>query len=393
LYLRLQIFQRALGGLEEILGPQVQKLTLGLLAGKLTPAQEEEAIERAAQVLENVRHQEEQLEANAANLVAYGDYILNQVKAARELKRLITGSDIENYVVDYLQERYPGSRFAQIEPGSGVYDLELSAKAKSELGQFVERNRLQRFTALHRPSSGALRCWFENRVARPGTRTVELLGQLHPLVRFVSADLRLQIERGERPFWPAIAARIDKRAAGFGVMPGQYGFAVFHWSVQALQPKDQLHYAAASLGADGSTLADDASELLVGAALAEGTEWLEAKHGVAVDLEQAANTVVELYADSNQSYQAFVQRATDENVDRVNIQVAALDRHLHNQVRKLEDIRQRLLMASRRNLAKATDGRIAKLQERVEIRRLRIESGRDVRARSELICVGIIEVH
>ncbi|MBY0438802.1 MAG: DEAD/DEAH box helicase [Burkholderiales bacterium] len=393
LYVRLQIFQRALGGLEEILGQQVQKLTLGLLAGKLTSAQEDEAIERAAQVLENIRHQEEQLEANAANLVAYGDYILNQVKAARELKRLITGSDIENYVVDYLHERYPGSRFVQLEPGSGVYDVELSAKAKAELGQFVERNRLQRFTALHRPASGALRCRFENRVARPGTRTVELLGQLHPLVRFVSANLRLQIERGDRPFWPAIAARIDAGAGGSGVTPGQYGFAVFHWTVQALQPKDQLHYAAAPLGVDALPLADEAAERLVGVALAEGMEWLEAKHGVGVDLEYAADTVVGLYGDSNGRYEAFVQRTTDENVDRVNVQIAALDRHLDNQVRKLEDIRQRLLMASRRSLAKATDGRIAKLQERVEIRRLRIESGREVRARSELICVGIIEVH
>jgi len=393
LYARLRIFERALGGLEEILGREIQKLTLGLLTGKLTPQQEEEQILRAAQVLENVRLQEEQLEANAANLVAYGDYILNQVKAARELKRLITGRDIEGYVVDYIQERYPGSRFALVDADSRTYDIDLSVSAKAELGAFVDRNRLHAFTALHRPSSGPLRCRFENRVASPGARRVELLGQLHPLVRFVSTELRVGTERGERPFWPAVAARIDVAAlGGRGGAQGRYVFAVFHWSVQALQPKEHLHYAAALLEAPIEQLPDDDAEMLVTTAIAKGEEWLEAKGAVGIDLEAAAETAVELYADGNERYKDFVRRATDENEDRVNVQLAALGRHLDNQMRKLEETRQRLLVAGRRSLAKATDGRIARLRERVEIRRKRIESGREVRARADLICVGLIEV-
>jgi superfamily II DNA/RNA helicase len=69
LHERLQIFERALGGLEEILGREVRNLTLRLLTGRLTAAQEEEQIELAAQALENVRLQEERLEASAGDLV------------------------------------------------------------------------------------------------------------------------------------------------------------------------------------------------------------------------------------------------------------------------------------------------------------------------------------
>ncbi len=391
LYARLQIFERALGGLEEILGKEIQKLTLGLLTGKLSAAQEDEEIERAAQRLENVRQQEEQLESNAANLVAYGDYILNQVKAAQELKRLITGVDIEKYVVEYLQERYSGSRFVATDTATRTYDIELSAAAKADLGQFVDRNRLQRFTALHRPSSGAQSCRFENKVATPGARRIELLGQLHPLVRFVSTGLRAQIERGERPFWPSVAARVRSSALG-ELKVGRYAFAVLHWSVQALQTKEHLHYAAISLGEGGVQVTDEQAEKLVVTTIAEGEEWLEAKGAVGIDLNAAAEAAVDLYADGNERYKEFVKRASDENADRVTVQMAALDRHLENQVSKLEDIRQRLSIAGRRSLAMATDGRIAKLRERVNIRRARIEGGREVRARAELICVGIIEM-
>lgn len=392
LYSRLQIFERALGGLEEILGREVQKLTLRLLTGRLTAEQEEAQIEWAAQALENVRLHEERLEANAADLVAYGDYILNQVKAARELKRLISGRDIEGYVVDYLQERYPGSRFTLIDPAQRAYDVELSVAAKAELGPFVERLRLHKFTALHRPSSGALRCRFENRVAAPGARRVELLGQLHPLVRFVSTELQARIERGERPFWPAVAARVRASRVGIALDNGRYVFNVFRWSVQALQAKEQLFYAVARLDSGVGELADDDAERLVASAIAEGEEWVEAKGAVGIDLNAAAEAAVELYAGGNDRFNLFVKRATDENADRVAVQLAALDRHLANQEEKLNAIRERLLLAGRRSLAKATQGRIAKLRERVQIRRTRIEAGREVRARSDLICVGLIEV-
>ena len=84
--------------------------------------EQERRIDQTAQALENLRIEEEQLEQDAANLVAYGDYILNQVKAARELHRWISGDDIRRYVFDYLRLHYPGCELRQIEPGSLLYE-------------------------------------------------------------------------------------------------------------------------------------------------------------------------------------------------------------------------------------------------------------------------------
>lgn len=392
LYSRLQIFERALGGLEEILGQAIQELTLNLLSGRLSTAQEEVEIERAAQRIENVRNQEEQLEHSAADLVAYGDYILNQVKAARELKRSISGGDIENYVIDYVLDHYPGSRFTSVDADTKTYDVELSITAKASLAQFVERHRLHRHTALHRPASGAQRCRFENKVVVPRNAKAELLGQLHPLVRFVSAELRAMSESGERPFWPTVSARIARERVPDGLPPGRYVFAVHHWSVQALQVKEQLHYSASRLADTSPQLDDDTAERLIVAAISNGEDWLEARTAAGVDFAAAADAAVDLYTAANARYNDFVHRATDENTDRVNIQLAAVDRHLQNQIEKLQTIQSDLLVRGRRGLARATEGRMAKLKERVGIRRARIEAGREVRARAEFLCVGVLEI-
>jgi hypothetical protein len=166
---------------------------------------------------------------------------------------------------------------------------------------------------------------------------------------------------------------------------------VLHWSIEALQAKEHLHYAALRMG-NKDALSDEDAEKLVVTCVGGGLEWVEARTGVGIELEEASEHAVNLYVAGHERYNEFVQRAKDENTDRVNVQIAALERHLETQLRKLDEIRQRLLVSGRRSLARATEGRMTKLRERVEIRRLRIEGGRDVRAQENLICVGVIDV-
>ena len=85
LYERLNIFKRALGGLEAVLGDEIKFLTIELLKGQLTEEQENERIMQTAQAIANLQEQEEKLEDQANNLVAHGDYILQQVSAAESL--------------------------------------------------------------------------------------------------------------------------------------------------------------------------------------------------------------------------------------------------------------------------------------------------------------------
>ena len=95
---RLDIFKRALGSIESILGEVIRELGYKLLTThSLTPEQEEERINLARVAIETTNRNQEDLENQATQLIAHGDYIQNKVRAARELGRYIP--EIVNLVV------------------------------------------------------------------------------------------------------------------------------------------------------------------------------------------------------------------------------------------------------------------------------------------------------
>ena len=69
---KLDIFKRALGGMEVILGEQIRELTSALLSQDLTPEQEEERIDQTFVAVENIKQQQDEIEASAGHLIAHG---------------------------------------------------------------------------------------------------------------------------------------------------------------------------------------------------------------------------------------------------------------------------------------------------------------------------------
>ena len=115
----LDLCRTALGDFEAILGDEIRRLEIDLLSQELSPEQQEQRIDQTAQALENRKLEEQRLEREAATLVAYGDYLLTHIQAARELNRWITGDDIYRYVSDYLRVHYPDANYVssgQIHP-------------------------------------------------------------------------------------------------------------------------------------------------------------------------------------------------------------------------------------------------------------------------------------
>ncbi len=114
LYARLRIFERALGGMEAVLGEQISDLTADLLRMPLTPEQEQQRIEQTAMAVERIRHDQDELEKQASHLIAHGGYILDEVQAAHQFKKRITAEDLIAYVKDYLDKFCQGFEFKQL---------------------------------------------------------------------------------------------------------------------------------------------------------------------------------------------------------------------------------------------------------------------------------------
>lgn len=386
LYEKLDLCRRAIGDFEEILGDQVDQLTIELLKQTLSPKQQELQIEQTAQAVANLRREQEKLEEEAAHLIAYGDYILNQVQAAREMNRSINGPDLREYVLDFLKTKYTGCTFRQHAENELRWDIGLSPAAKHDLGQFISANDLGVHTRLVN-TGAAVSVIFENRVAAPRQASLEPISQFHPLVRFVAKQQR-EMTEGLRP---AVAIRVPKRALGDSPMPADvYVVALQLWSLSGVQSQERLVYAGYRFGQERVSIDDDDAERLALAAAAAGETWHSASSEV--DLEEAyriAND--ELFGAFDERFVNQLRELEAQNDDRASIQLKSIDRHFESSLAALEAVRTRHLTNGRNGLVVATEGRIAALRERVALQRLRIQERRKLVSSKVDVAVALIQ--
>jgi superfamily II DNA or RNA helicase len=385
LYKRIDIFEKALGGLEVILGEEIQKLTLDLLSGYLTPEQESTRIEQTALALANIRHQEDQLEEQSANLVALGDYVMNQIKAARELNRLISAYDLWIYVHDFFQKYYQGCEFRQQTGDDINVAVLLSSEARYDLEEYTRNEKISHLTHLTRASSVPVLCRFENRVTMTTPGKVELISQFHPLVRFVSHRLR----ELEESYYPAVSISVHHNELP-QVEYGIYIFTIQRWSSSGLQEREQVFFSASNISKRNKFLHEDDAEKLVTTAALHGHDWLEASN--LVDCAEAAKIAEHLLTYSDDRYANYVRQKEAENNDRADLQEKTLDQHLANQLNTLEGIRTTHLQNNRLSLTKATEAKMNTLKEKVKQRKLQIKGRRELKSRKDEMCIGLIEV-
>ncbi len=385
LYERMKIFEKALGGLEIILGDEIKKLTLDLLSGNLTPEQEAHRIEQTALVLENIRHQEDQLEEESANLVALGDYVMNQIKAARELNRVISGHDLWIYVKDFFQKYYPGAEFKKHEKEALNVSINLSSDAKYDLEEYSRSTKILHMTQLTRASSSPVQCRFENRVTMTTPGKLELISQFHPLVRFVSSRLN----ELEESYYPAVSISIFHNELPQYIR-GVYVFTIQRWTSSGLQDREQIYFSAKRIDDGSQNINEDEAEKLVTTAALHGRDWLEAAN--LIDCNKAAAIAESLMLFSDNKFTEFEQQKEAENNDRADLQERTLEQHLANQLSKLEIIRDSHINNNRSSLAKATEAKMRKLKEKIDLKMLQIKNRRVLKSRKDEMCIGLIEI-
>jgi SNF2 family DNA or RNA helicase len=389
LYRRLNLFERTLGGLEAMLGDDIRKLTNDLLRGTLTSAQEQIRIDQTAQALITLRNEEERLEEEAPNLVAYGDFILRQVTAARDLHRWISGEDLRNYVIAFLQDNYPGCRFEQRESAARplTYDVSLSADAKYGLQEFVRSRGLIGKTALANADSAPVRVCFENKVAVTGHIKAEIVGQVHPLVRFVSESIAKTSSECQFPV--AIRLRTADRPAD--TLPGRYAFLVQQWTATGLQDKEVLFSVCVSLDEGNTPIGDDASERLLQAASNLGVDWPEVVGQI--DCHGAARIIADVCAPYlDRQFTSFVQRIKDENGDRANLQLQSVERHYLRQREERQNRLNQYASTGKQRLIPAIEGQLRALETSTQLRRQRISEGTNVGSRCTEVGLGVLLV-
>ena len=384
LYERLGIFEQTLGGLEAVLGDQIRKLTDDLLSGNLTAEEEEERIEQTEQAISNLLDMEKRLENEAVDLVAHGDYILNQVKAARELQRNISSEDIWNYVYDYFIREYQGSEFVQQKADDLDFQVKLSPEAKYDLSRFLSKTQLGSKTLLGSVQPATVRCIFKNQVAVRKPGRVEIVNQMHPLVRFVSDCIVAQ----DSHFYSPVSVAVDHQYVK-ELEPGIYVFVVERWSVMGIRATERLHVSAKRNGGDQGFLQGELAEKLITVAARAGKDWLSPKSHV--DLADAVKSVEQCQLNAEKRYHQFIRQIEAENNDRGDVQEEALRRHLERELEKLNATLHKQI--GNEKVARMTRGRIDKRKYLVDQKLREIQERRNLKHHKKEICIGVVQIH
>jgi superfamily II DNA or RNA helicase len=380
---RLQIFTRALGGLEGILGGVIQDLTTDLLSQRLTPAQQEDRIQRSALAVEKVRQQQDELEKQASHMIAHGGYILEQVRAAHEFKKRITSEDLEIYVRDYLNKYARGFQFQKVRPDELLFDIRLSPDLAASLQEFVRQKRLTGITRL--ANGDVVRCRFLNKLVPPDQRE-EVISQFHPIIRFISEDLRVRNEA----FYPLVAMAIPAGASNVPVEPGHYAFVVHRWQFEGLRPEEHLQCRVARLQST-VLLEPNSSFDVVNHARVSGEDWLAAPNQLEPGAVEAAveACLAQLAAD----LESAAREKDLDNRDRVNFQMMAAKRHRDRQLEIQRGILQTLQQRGSTRLVPATEGRIRRIRDRFDMRESELRQKLELRWNPFEVCFGVIRVH
>lgn len=368
---RLNIFTCALGSMEGILGEQIRELTQDLLTHKLTPEEETQRINQASLAIENTNRQQEELEAQATQLIAHSDFIQNKVRAAKELGRYIRGEDLLSYARDFLIVHYPGSRFVPSDRDPMEYDLELSVQARVEFAEFVDLYRLQGRSQLlsQRPKP----LLFENRQGNPSS-AFERVTQDHPLIRFVTDRLR---QAGKSPAKFPVSA-IDLAAFKVqGFEPGIYVFGIYRWTVSGTRDIERLEYVVRPFQNDCFVDGELAEHLVNTAALC-GSQWLSVANEL--DTEAAAAYFDACRDQLDERFDEFQSAQGREDRDRLKMMKKALQSHLDKQVERLITTIQSHRSSGeerRMRMIPAAEGKLKKLRNRFQerIAELELKSG------------------
>ncbi|MDE0433778.1 MAG: SNF2-related protein [Bryobacterales bacterium] len=403
LYERLQIGQRALGEMEAVLGEPIREMTLKLLDPTLTDKQKEEAIDQTAQVLENRRKLEDQLEAEAGSLVRHGDYIIERITESRDRHRWLSGEDILIYVRDRVLQDFPGSVIETSPVGSETYRIELSSEGIAAFQNYLARHGLKGRTRL--PNCGAQqRFRFTSSIVQKA-RGVECISQLHPLVRFAAErDQGDDTVRNAQ----AVAASLGMDALPAECVPGLYVLAARRWSSGSTTVGTMANVRIGYAGAEalsGQQIDAGLVEHMIAAAAEKGRPILNAsKHQGLAEAARTFQHVVQVELD--RQFGDFVDRTTAEVEDRVAIRQRALVRHFENKIGALQEQQKRLeeraafdemfgetrRATNLKNLAAAQGARIEKLRQTWRLRETEFEAQRRITPEESDICCVLLQV-
>ena len=99
-----QCFENVLGDIEMLLNESISKLTSKIFSSRLSAKEQEDLINQTADAIVRNVKDEQTLENDAGELVAFYDVITENINNARKAGRWVSADDVEFLFLDFLKQ-------------------------------------------------------------------------------------------------------------------------------------------------------------------------------------------------------------------------------------------------------------------------------------------------
>jgi hypothetical protein len=311
LHSKLMIFANSLGDLEDVIGKEVQQLTIQLLSQDLTPEQELLLMEQSERVIEQRLLKIKELEESGDALIAFSDYVQRKIEEDWELGRYIKPNELEDYLADFFEREFLGCELNHNTPAEGCLRIRLNFEAQTSLSNFIgDDHSLNANPLRQREFNITFKREAHQRLSAGQKRSVHFINHLSPLIRWITTINRERVH----VFFNVSALSISYPE----LLPGDYCYRIERWKLKGLSNREILAYGVRALQGD-LVLPADRVEAIIQHLLRNGEDWqyvdcdlrelLKAHQAIEQDLGDRFSSMAEDFqAENETSYQIKVQR-------------------------------------------------------------------------------------
>lgn len=383
LYNRINIFRETIGDLEEILGEITERLILDLLSPDLSDEEKEQKAEEIALTIEKKRADQNRLENEAINLLAFSDYILDAINDSREKGYWLSSEEQFNLIDDFFRRQYPGTVIEPIQGEPNTYSISLSEDARIALRLYIEEHSPGTGTSLH-TSYGPVVCIFDPRGSRQQLKKAEIVEPTHPLVRWI----RNEYENRDIAMHSVSAIRV--RADQVDLGPGIYVYMAQLWTFKGLRTECRMTFKLASIE-ESRLIEDDISEDVITKAVRVGESIPNAANRLG-DKERIIALAKQCNGYLTVQFDNYLNAFEAENNSRCDIQEQSARKFAQRKTDELKARIQRFKEEGKQRMIPATEGLLRKAEGELRIKLARINTRRIIDPSLTLLAAGVIIV-
>lgn len=386
LYDRIEIFRHSIGDLEEILGNPALDIGDILLRKELSESARESQAQAKIDVIYQKQMQQEQIEENADNFLAYRDFILNNIEKADKSERYIRPIDLQFYVKDYLLNTWPGCVAEENKDEPNSMEVSLTVQAAYDFSKFLKKYGLtNRFSI---PNQKTLCLFNASQKDRINSKSFEVVTCNHPLIRWITED------REKAPMSNYGCSAVVYNDKDNNYPKGIFVYYLRQWIAEGYKDKSEIKYYMCNIDSN-ELLQESLAEEIISKTFGYGDSYRTWENDIQDSFDKACEALGTLADYSDKEYLVFSQNFVSENASVCQQRMAALKM---TSERKIANLTNAISEAEISHDAKKM-GAIAMHRKNIETEKKLFEYRELVikdkmKSRTELkdVCLGILKI-